>query len=253
MTSTAALDRETVERIVRQIVAVQYPAAQNSAAQYPATGSARAESSRSAAATEYVPNLVVSISARHVHLTDEHVEILFGPGHTLTPMKNLYQDGFYAAEETVMVVGPRRRTLPTVRILGPTRPFSQVELALTDSISLGVDAPVRHSGKIDGTPGCVLVGPKGVVELDQGVIRAARHVHMNVRDAEHYGVANGDLMRLRVEAPLCSLVFEDLLVRADSTTKLEVHLDTDEGNACFLDQATRVDLLKQESACKCKH
>ena len=123
----------------------------------------------------------MSISARHVHLTDEHVEMLFGAGRTLTPMKPLYQDGSYAAEETVMVVGPRRRMLPTVRILGPTRKFSQVELAFTDSISLGIDAPVRHSGRIEGTPGCVLVGPKGVVELKEGVIRAARHVHMNVR------------------------------------------------------------------------
>ena len=104
------------------------------------------------------PNLVVSISARHVHLTQEHVEILFGEGRTLTPHKDLYQDGFYAAEETVMVVGPRRRMLPNVRILGPVRNFSQVELAFTDAISLGIDAPVRHSGKIEGTPGCVLVG-----------------------------------------------------------------------------------------------
>jgi putative phosphotransacetylase len=242
MANVAGLDRSVVERIVRQIVAAQLP-----------SGGTRPGNGTAPSAAEYTPNLVVSISARHVHLTDEHVEILFGPGHTLTPMKNLYQDGYYAAEETVMLVGPRRRTLPTVRILGPTRPFSQVELAFTDSISLGVDAPVRHSGNIDGTPGCVLVGPKGVVELDQGVIRAARHVHMNHRDTEHYGVANGDLMRLRVESPMCSMVFEDLLVRADSTTKLEVHLDTDEGNACFLDQATRVELLKQEAACKCRH
>ena len=96
------------------------------------------------------PNLVVSISARHCHLTDEHVETLFGPGHKLTPMKDLYQDGFYAAEETVMVVGPRRRMLPAVRVLGPTRPYSQVELAFTDGISLGIDLPVRISGKIEG-------------------------------------------------------------------------------------------------------
>ena len=102
--------------------------------------------------------------------------------------KDLYQDGFYAAEETVMVVGPRRRMLPTVRILGPTRPESQVELAFTDGISLGIDLPVRASGNIDGTPGCVLVGPKGVVELKQGVIRAERHVHMGPADAEFYGV-----------------------------------------------------------------
>ncbi len=98
---------------------------------------------------------------------------------SLTPGKPLYQDGFYAAQETVMIVGPRKRMLPEVRVLGPTRPHSQVELALTDAISLGIDAPVRHSGDIDDTPGCVLVGPAGAVELTQGVIRAARHVHMN--------------------------------------------------------------------------
>ncbi len=109
------------------------------------------------------PNLVVSISARHVHLTDEHVEKLFGKGKTLTPDKNLYQDGFYAAAEQVMIVGPRRRMLPSVRVLGPTRKASQVELAYTDTISLGIDAPVRHSGDIAGPPGCVLVGPAGAV------------------------------------------------------------------------------------------
>src|SRR5262245_17836895 len=180
---STTLDRAVVEQIVRQIV-LQKVGAHNPPA--PQTQS-------------YEPNLVVSISARHCHLTDEHVEVLFGAGHKLTPGKPLYQDGFYAAEETVMVVGPRRRMLPTVRVLGPTRPASQVELAFTDSISLGIDAPVRHSGRIDGTPGCVLVGPKGVVELKQGVIRAARHVHMNFQDAESYGVKNGDLMKLRVE------------------------------------------------------
>lgn len=232
MIAANAIDRSTIEQIVRQIVLRQ------------------ADQSSFAPETNGKPNLVVSISARHCHLTDEHVETLFGPGQTLTPMKDLYQDGFYAAEETVMVVGPRRRMLPNVRILGPTRPFSQVELAFTDSISLGIDAPVRHSGKIEGTPGCVLVGPAGVVELDQGVIRAARHVHMNNRDADYYGVANGDLMNLRVAAPQCTVVFEDLLVRADETSKLEVHIDTDEGNACCLDGATEVELLKQEP-CSC--
>lgn len=197
------------------------------------------------------PNLVVSISARHIHLTDEHVEQLFGPGRKLTPGKNLYQDGFYAAEETLMVVGPRKRMLPSVRILGPTRDFSQVELAMTDAISLGIDAPVRHSGKIEGTPGCVLVGPHGAVELKQGVIRAARHVHMSHDDAAHYGVANGDYMNLKIISPDCSLVFEDVLVRADAASKLEVHIDTDEGNACNLDAATAIKLIKQETGCGC--
>jgi putative phosphotransacetylase len=235
------LDRSVIENIVRQIVLSQ-------------TGQASARSTSATAGPEPTkPNLVVSISARHCHLTDEHVEVLFGPGAKLIPEKPLYQDGFYAAEQTVMVVGPRRRMLPTVRVLGPTRPASQVELAFTDAISLGIDAPVRHSGNIKGTPGCVLVGPKGVVELSEGVIRAARHVHMNNKDAEFYGVKNKDIMKLRIESPQCTVVFEDLLVRADATSKLEVHIDTDEGNACFLDGAAKVELLKQDGGCKCKH
>lgn len=223
--ASATLDRSTIERIVRDIVTRQ-------SAAFPTNGKAAAS------------ELVVSISARHGHLTDEHVEILFGPGRKLTPMKDLYQDGFYAAEETVMVVGPRRRMLPSVRILGPTRPASQVELAFTDAISLGIDAPVRASGKLDGTPGCVLVGPHGVVELKQGVIRAERHVHMNNEDARRYGVKNGDRMSLKIESP-CSTTLHDLLVRADETSKLEVHLDTDEGNAIDLDHAWKIELLKQ--------
>lgn len=221
MAVATPIDRSAVEQIVREIVMQS------------ATGQAAGE-----------PNLVVSISARHCHLTDEDVETLFGPGRTLVPMKDLYQDGFYAAEETVMVVGPRRRMLSSVRVLGPTRPHSQVELAFTDAISLGIDVPVRASGKLDGTPGCVLVGPAGVVELEQGVIRAERHVHMNQSHTRHYGVQNGDRMSLLIESS-CTVVLKDLLVRADETSKLEVHLDTDEGNAAALDHATKCELLKQ--------
>lgn len=124
------------------------------------------------------------------------------------------------------------------------RSHSQVELAFTDGISLGIDLPVRPSGKIAGTPGCVLVGPKGVVELKEGVIRAERHVHMSNEHATFYGVKNGDRMRLRIESS-SSAVLEDLLVRADATSKLEVHIDTDEGNAADLDHAAKVELLKQ--------
>jgi len=218
--AAATIDRKLVEQIVREIVLKQIGGPPGK------------------------PEVVVSVSARHCHLTDADVETLFGAGHKLTPMKNLHQDGFYAAEETVMLVGPRRRMLPSVRILGPTRPRSQVELAFTDAISLGIDVPVRASGKIDGTPGCVLVGPAGVVELKEGVIRAERHVHMNVRDAAFYGVKNGQRMSLRI-ASTSSTVFEDLLVRADETSKLEVHLDTDEGNACDIDHATSVELLRR--------
>jgi propanediol utilization protein len=219
MSMATAIDRKLIEQIVRELVLA------------------------SVGGPPGKPNVVVSVSARHVHLTDEHVETLFGAGHKLTPMKDLYQDGFYAAEETVMLVGPRRRMLPSVRILGPTRPRSQVELAFTDAISLGIDVPVRASGKIDGTPGCVLVGPAGVVELKEGVIRAERHVHINVGDAAHYGVRNGERVSLRIHSS-CGTVFEQLLVRADDTSKLEVHLDTDEGNACDIDHATKVELFK---------
>jgi propanediol utilization protein len=225
MSTAPALDRATIERIVREIV--------------------YRDSAKSAGKSAGKSELVVSVSARHCHLTDADVETLFGPGRTLTPMKDLYQDGFYAAEETVMVVGPRKRMLPSVRILGPTRPASQVELAFTDGISMGIDLPVRASGKIAGTPGCVLVGPAGVVELKEGVIRAERHVHMNLEDAARYGVKNGDRMSLRIEST-CGLIMRDLLVRADATSKLEVHIDTDEGNACDLDHATHMELIKQD-------
>lgn len=223
MSIASPLDRAAVERIVREIVYKQ---------------------SGQAAPKPTARELVVSVSARHCHLSDEQVEILFGPGAKLTPEKNLYQDGFFAAAETVMVVGPRKRMLPTVRILGPTRPFGQVELAFTDGISLGIDLPVRASGNVKGTPGCVLVGPKGVVELKEGVIRAERHVHMNFDDAARYGVKNGDRMNLRIQSS-CGILLENLLVRADATSKLEVHIDTDEGNAADLDHATKVELIKQ--------
>lgn len=190
------------------------------------------------------PELVVSISARHVHLSDEHVEALFGKGAKLTVMKDLYQDGFFAAEETVMVVGPRKRMLPTVRILGPTRAESQVELSFTDAISLGIHPPVRESGKLEGTPGCVLVGPKGVVELKRGVIRAERHIHMSPSDAAFYGVKDKERMNLIVYSG-CRTVFENVLVRIGEGLKLEVHLDTDEGNACDLEHAEKIELVKQ--------
>ncbi|NND99010.1 MAG: transcriptional regulator, partial [Pirellulaceae bacterium] len=148
---TASIDRNQIEQLVRSAI-------RGEAAGAPKTNHAAAprNSHDPPGWVNGKPNLRVSISARHCHLTDEHVEILFGRGSVLEPDKDLYQDGFYAAKQSVMVVGPRRRMLPNVRVLGPTRNFSQVELALTDSISLGIDAPVRHSGKIEGTPGCVL-------------------------------------------------------------------------------------------------
>ena len=157
------LDRSVVEQIVRQLVS-------NNGTVDPIAAQQSMQFSTAGGLTPYhngQPDLIVNVSARHIHLSDRDVEILFGPGHTLTPMKWLYQDGYYAAEETLMVVGPRKRMLPNVRVLGPTRSASQVELAYTDAVQLGLDIPVRHSGDIAGTPGCVLVGPAGVVHLDE--------------------------------------------------------------------------------------
>ncbi|MDB5353209.1 MAG: propanediol utilization protein [Planctomycetota bacterium] len=189
------------------------------------------------------PNVVVNISARHCHLTQEDVDVLFGKGYQLTEMKRLYQATDFAANETVAVVGSRQRMIPSVRILGPCRKFSQVELAFTDSISLGIDLPVRLSGDIEGTPGCLLVGPKGTLVLPKGVVRAERHVHMGPKDASYYGVKHLDRMDLRIESP-CPTTLEGLLVRTHPDWKLEVHIDTDEANCCDLTHATGVTLKK---------
>lgn len=218
------MDRNTLEAIIRHILAEKF--------------------GNSFQSTVQRPELIVSISARHIHLTDEDVETLFGKGRRLTKMKDLYQDGFFAAEETVMLIGPRKRMLPSVRILGPTRKASQVELSFTDAISLGLDPPVRESGQLSGSPGCVLVGPAGVVELKEGVIRAERHVHMGPSDAAFYGVKDKERMKLRIEASGCSTTFENVLVRIGEGIKLEVHLDTDEGNAVDLEHATKIELFK---------
>ncbi len=186
--------------------------------------------------------LVVNVSARHCHLTPQAVETLFGPGRTLTPMKWLYQKDQFAAQETVTLIGPRSRVISNLRILGPCRDLNQVELALTDAIALGFDIPVRASGNIKGTPGCMLMGPAGFLELPEGVIRAAPHVHMAPEDAAFYGVKAGGFMRLRIGGD-CGVTFDRVLVRVHADFKLEVHIDTDEGNACALQADSPVELL----------
>ncbi|MCS1409451.1 MAG: Phosphate propanoyltransferase [Verrucomicrobia subdivision 3 bacterium] len=181
-----------------------------------------------------VPNpLVVNVSARHCHLTQEAVEALFGKGHELTVHKWLYQEGQFAAKETVTLIGPRSRVISNLRILGPCRTLNQVELAYTDAIALGFEIPLRSSGDIKGTPGGMLMGPAGFFNMDQGVIRALRHVHMGPEDADFYGVKAGDDVELRIGGP-CGLTLDKMLVRVDQSFKLEVHIDTDEGNACHL-------------------
>jgi putative phosphotransacetylase len=190
------------------------------------------------------PNpLVVNISARHCHLTQEAVDALFGKGHQLQVHKWLYQEGQFAAKETVTLIGPRSRVISNLRILGPCRNLNQVELAYTDGIALGFDLPLRASGNIKGTPGGMLMGPEGFFEMPDGIIRALRHVHMHPTDTEYYGVKAGDWMKLKIGGE-CGIVLDLMLVRVDPAFKLEVHIDTDEGNACNLQPNTPCELVK---------
>jgi putative phosphotransacetylase len=190
------------------------------------------------------PNpLVVNVSARHCHLTQEAVETLFGKGHQLTVQKWLYQDGQFAAKETLTLIGPRSRVISNLRILGPCRSLNQVELAYTDGIALGFELPLRISGDIKGTLGGMLMGPAGFFEMQEGIIRALRHVHMSPDDASYYNMKAGDDLQLKIGGA-CGLVLERLLVRVDKSFKLEVHIDTDEGNACNLQADTPCELIK---------
>src|SRR5512135_311344 len=160
--------------------------------------------------------LVVNVSARHCHLTQEAVEALFGKGHQLTVHKMLYQDGQFAAKETVTLIGPRSRVISNLRILGPCRTLNQVELAYTDAIALGFEIPLRLSGNIKDTPGGMLMGPAGFFEMPTGIIRALRHVHMHPDDAAFYGVQGGEEMRLKIGGP-CGVSLEKMLVRVDKS------------------------------------
>ncbi len=189
----------------------------------------------------------VAISARHVHLSQAHVEALFGPGHQLTPLRPLSQPGQFACEEVVTLIGPKR-TIEKVRILGPARPESQVEISRTDEFHLGIDAPVRASGDIASSPGLTLVGAEGrKVELEKGVICAWRHIHMHPDDATHFGVQDRDVVEVEVGNPgERSLVFKDVLVRVHTSFKLEMHIDTDEANAAELSGVTEGSLMSSD-------
>jgi putative phosphotransacetylase len=226
MTGKNGVDRTAIEQMVRQVVRQRLG--------LPSAGRI---------STGFQPKLLVNISARHMHITQEALEILFGPGAKLTVLKPLYQDGHFASEQTVTIIGPRHRTITNLRILGPCRKDNQIELAFTDAIAMGIDAPVRMSGNVQDTPGCIVLGPKGHIELKQGVIRAQRHVHMHPNDAAYYGVKDRDPLKLRVTGN-CPIIFEDVIARVDPAVKLEIHLDTDEGNACNLMNASGVELVK---------
>jgi len=177
--------------------------------------------------------VIVETSARHVHVSREDLDVLFGKGHKLTPKKDLSQPGQFACEERVCVSGPRG-DFPYVSILGPVRPVSQVELSASDARSIGVKAPVRESGDIAGTPGCTLIGPKGGVDLEEGVIVAKRHIHMTPADAELYSLADKQVVSVAVRTEERSLTYGDVVVRVNKDFALAMHVDTDESNAAGL-------------------
>ncbi len=172
---------------------------------------------------------LVEVSAHHIHLTQEHVEALFGPGHRLTRHADLSQPGQFACAEQLAIVGPKGR-IERVRVLGPARKYTQVEIAMTEQFKLGVHPPIRESGDIADTPGCTLEGPAGQVKLERGVICAMRHIHMTPADALRYGVRDKSVVRVRIAGDR-ELVFGDVLVRVDPKFALAMHIDTDEANA----------------------
>ena len=184
----------------------------------------------------------VASSARHVHLCRADVEKLFGPGYQLQKFRDLSQPGQFACKEQVTIVGPKGK-LERVRVLGPERKDTQVEIALTDSFALGIRPPVRMSGKVAGSPGCTLVGPAGQAEIAQGVIVAARHMHISPEQAKIYGLQDGQVVRLRSEGER-AVVFENVVVRAGNGHDFEVHLDTDEANALAMTGSPMMEVLK---------
>lgn len=231
--ATTTMDRAQIEKLVRASLAQTWEG-----------GVGQVGRAVTPPASNAGPNpLRVNVSARHIHVTQADLEILFGAGAKLTKMKDLYQQGEFASDQQLNIIGSRSRMIPGVRILGPCRDYTQVELSYTDGVYLGIDLPLRISGDHKDTAGCVLAGPAGAITINKGVIRAERHVHMHPDDAAFFGVKDADYMKLKIDGP-CGLIFDRVKVRVNPKVKLEIHIDTDEGNACDLRSATRMELIK---------
>jgi propanediol utilization protein len=179
----------------------------------------------------------INVSARHMHITQEHLETLFGPGSRLTKLRDLVQPGEFASNEAVTVVGPNRRVFDKVRILGPTRSITQVELSYNDGRYIGLALPARISGDINGTAPITLVGPHGALHLKEGAIRALRHIHMSFEDAARFGVQKGQKVTVKTVGPM-SVSLNNTVIRAGENLKVEMHIDTDEANAAGLESGT---------------
>lgn len=187
-------------------------------------------------------SLPIALSNRHIHVSQKDLEVLFGEGYELTHTKDLSQPGQYACEEKVDLVGPKR-TIKGIRILGPVRPETQLEVSITDAYTLGIDPIIRNSGDISGTPGGKLVGPKGEVEISNGIIIAARHIHMHTSDGDDFGVKDGQIVSIKTNGPR-GVIFDNVLVRVHPTYALEMHVDVEEGNAAGVRNGDLVELIK---------
>ena len=183
----------------------------------------------------------IGVSARHIHLTQEHVETLFGKGYQLTKKKEL-MGGQFASNELVTIVGLKLRAIENVRILGPVRKASQVEISATDAIKLGIKAPIRESGKIEGSAPIAVVGPCGAIYLKEGCIIASRHIHMSPADAQAAGVKNGDIVSVKVDNERAT-TYDNVLIRVDPSFTLEMHIDTDEANAAKISTGMKAEII----------
>lgn len=186
--------------------------------------------------------LPIAMSNKHVHLSQEDLEVLFGEGYELTKRKDLSQPGQFAAEEKVDLVGPKR-TIKGARVLGPVRSATQIEISVSDAFTLGVEPVIRNSGDIEGTPGIKVIGPKGEIELEKGVIVAARHIHMHTDEVKEFGLNNGDIVSVKVDG-VRGLTFDNVLVRSGEGHKLEMHVDMEEGNAAGVKNGDIVEIIK---------
>ena len=239
------LIRDVVKNVLEKLLGDKSYSATSDKSSAPGTGTtvgmAGSVSGAGSVSARRDRKIVCGVSVRHIHVCQEDLEILFGKGYELNVLRNLYNPGF-ASKETLTVVGPKLTALQNVRILGPLRSKTQVELAKTDCIVLGIDAPVRASGDIAGSSPCVLVGPKGAVILKDGAIRANRHMHLSSVDADYFGIKDNQVVDVRVGGPK-GLTFNNVQVRVAPDFKTELHVDTDDGNAADIINGTMVEIV----------
>jgi len=200
------------------------------------------EAAQATAPVQEPAGIPVGVSNRHLHLSQADQDVLFGAGYQMTPIKDLSQPGQFACKEMVTICGPKG-AIEKVRVLGPVRNKTQVEILTGDGFKLGVSAPARQSGDLEGTPGITIVGPKGSVQINEGLIVAQRHIHMTLEDAAAYGVHDGQIVDIEIEGPRGG-TYANVIVRANNTSALECHLDTEEANAMSINSSTKIKIKK---------